>query len=173
MKILFKNTTKYSKEIYNAFQSFHSQKYSFSYNLYTLSIIFLILFCIIINVTYNNYTSSIFFCCIFTFFILWRFFHPIFTVKKELESEKIAKEKCFSFIFYNNKFKVKDKTAYDIIRYSKIRKAFETDNFFYLYVDRTHAFILDKNCFSIGNTKDFSSFLKEKLKFRFKVIKIK
>ena len=89
LKILFKNTTKYSEENYAKFLQFHDKKYSFSYKLYTIVIIMLILFCIIAQVKYHNYSIAIIFCIALTLFFLWRFFHPITLVQKELKSDSI------------------------------------------------------------------------------------
>lgn len=39
LKILFKNTTKYSKNIYEEFLKFHGEKFKLSYTLYTATLI--------------------------------------------------------------------------------------------------------------------------------------
>ena len=41
LKILFKNETKYNKEIYENFLNFHNKKFHFKYTLYTAAIIML------------------------------------------------------------------------------------------------------------------------------------
>ena len=167
LKILFKNTTIYNEEIYNEFLVFHNKKYHLSYTFYTAFIIMLIIYCLAVQIIYHNYTLAIAFCCFFTIFFLWRFLHPYTIVKKELESEKIVKSKSFSFVFYNNKIKIRDRQNFTITYYFKLRKVFETEKFYYLYIDRTHAYVLDKNCFSIGNSSDFSSFIKKKCRFKY------
>ena len=48
------------------------------------------------------------------------------------------------------------------VSYWKIYKLFETDEFFYIYIDKNHAFLLKKDKFSIGNVDDFNIFLKRR-----------
>ena len=49
-----------------------------------------------------------------------------------------------------------------------IKKSFETEDKFYLYLDKTDAFILDKQGFEIGKVDDFREFIKRKCIFRYK-----
>ena len=57
------------------------------------------------------------------------------------------------------------------VKYLNLRKVFETKDFFYLYLDKTHAFIINKKNFSIGTSLDFSRFIKKKCFLRFKKVK--
>lgn len=171
LKVLFKNETKYSKETYKQFIEFHSKKYHFTYTLFTAIIVFLIIFCIVLQISYRYYLLAILTCIIFTCFCLYRYFHPISVVTKELKSKTLQEEKSFIFKFYEKNFKIQDKLQTDIMKYYKLRKIFETENFFYLYIDKTHAFIINKENFLIGKPADFSKFLKKKCIFRFKKVK--
>ena len=45
-KLLFKNATQYSKKLYDEFTRFHNDKNSLSYDLFTVSILILLIFCI-------------------------------------------------------------------------------------------------------------------------------
>ena len=56
----------------------------------------------------------------------------------------------------------KDKRQISKMKYSKFYRVFETDDFFYLYIDRTHAFLLNKLTFKNNNPSDFSAFIKKK-----------
>lgn len=174
MKILFKNKTKYTKEIYYKFLEFHRYKYNFSYRLYTVVIIILILLCLILQVQSHNFTLAIFFCIILSIFFLWRFLHPFSVVKKELESDKIINEKEFIFTFYDKFFKIRDGKLSYKLKYYKLYKVFDTIDYFYLYIDKTHAFLLNKNDFCIGNATDFSLFINKKCRFKYyKLSKVK
>ena len=130
LKILFKNETKYNKEIYENFLNFHNKKFHFKYTLYTAAIIMLLIFCLSLQVKYHN-------------------------------------EKVFNFIFYEDKIKIRDNQNYNVISYYKLYKIFETENFFYLYIDKTHSFVLNKHGFLIGNSNDFSTFIKKKCKLKY------
>lgn len=167
MKILFKNETKYDKDVYKKFLEFHSKKFYLKYNLYTALIIILFLFCLAIQIKYHNYTLAILFGFSLSIFFLWRFLHPFSTVQKELKSKKIENEKVFNFIFYEDKIKIRDNQNYNVISYYKLYKIFETENFFYLYIDKTHSFVLNKHVFLIGNSNDFSTFIKKKCKLKY------
>ena len=170
LKILFKNKTKYSKEIYKEFLEFHNKKYHFQATLFNVIIIALILFLIVLQVAYKYYSIAILSAIIFTGFCLYRYFHPIFVVTKELKGETITQEKSFTFKFYEKYFKVSDKLVVNTVKYYNLRRAFETKDFFYLYLDKSHAFIINKKNFSIGKSTDFSNFIKKKCFLRYKKV---
>ena len=44
----------------------------------------------------------------------------------------------------------------------KLHKVFETKEYFYLYVNEDTAFLVSKNGFKLGNSNDFSEFIKKK-----------
>lgn len=104
---------------------------------------------------------------------MYRYFHPISIVQKELKGETLKNEKTFTFKFYENCFKIQDNNQVDILKYYKLRKIFETENFFYLYLDKNHAFILNKNCFLTGTSLEFSTFIKKKCFLRFRKYNMK
>lgn len=171
MKILFKNTTKYTKAIYKEFVEFHNKKYNFQYTLFNIFIIALLIFFVICQISYKYYVLAIISCIIFTTFCLYRYFHPISVVVKELNGKTIKEEKSFTFKFYDKYFKVESGMELNLVKYYKLRRCFETKDFFYLYIDKTHAFLINKENFSIGNSKDFSKFIREKCFLKFKKIK--
>ena len=168
MEILFKNKTRYSEDLYTKFLIFHDKNYSLPYSLHTAFIVFFILFSIIIQIKANNFAVAIFFFIGITIFILWRFFGPIEEVKENFESDKIVNEKIFTFEFYKKYVKICDNNGYSFLKYKNIDKVFETSNFFYIYIDKNHALLLDKTGFCIGNCIDFSNFIRKKCIFRFK-----
>ena len=57
---------------------------------------------------------------------------------------------------------------YSTMKYYKLKKVFETKKYFYLYIDKRHAFILDKNGFKKGDITTFSDFIKKKCLFKYK-----
>lgn len=168
MKVLFKNRTKYSKEVYEEFLQFHQKQYGLRYQFYTAFIIILIFFCLATQVKIHNYNLAILFCIFLTAFFLWRFLHPVNEIKKELNSAKIVEEKEFSFKFFENHLEITEKLKSEKIKYYKFKHIFETENFFYIYIDKNHAFLLKKDKFVIGNASDFTFFIKKKCPFRFK-----
>ena len=168
MKILFKNITTYSQHMYDDFLEFHKNHFSFRYNLFSVVISMLFLFLIMLYVKNHYYGLAIIFCACLTSFILYRYFHPIEEVRKEYNSDKFTKFQSFTFLFYDKSFKIYTKKEYSIIRYSELYKVFETDKFFYLYLDNRHSFILDKSGFKKGSSKAFTNFIKKKCPFKFR-----
>ena len=152
MKILFKNKTKYTKQAYKEFVEIHNKTHNFTYTLYTVIVIALLLICLVLQVNNHTYSLAITFCLIITCFILWRFFRPISVVSKQFNSSTIQTEKEFTFNFYNKYFKIIDNNQFEIFKYYKIYKVYETDNFFYLYTNRTHSFLINKNNFLLRYT---------------------
>ncbi len=152
LKILFKNKTKYTKQAYKEFVEIHNKTHNFTYTLYTVIVIALLLICLVLQVNNHTYSLAITFCLIITCFILWRFFHPVSVVSKQFNSSTIQTEKEFTFNFYNKYFKIIDNNQFEIFKYYKIYKVYETDNFFYLYTNRTHSFLINKNNFLVWYT---------------------
>ncbi len=152
LKILFKNKTKYTKQAYKEFVEIHNKTHNFTYTLYTVIVIALLLICLVLQVNNHTYSLAITFCLIITCFILWRFFHPVSVVSKQFNSSTIQTEKEFTFNFYNKYFKIIDNNQFEIFKYYKIYKVYETDNFFYLYTNRTHSFLINKNNFLVRYT---------------------
>ena len=168
MKLLFQNKTKYSDTVYNEFLHFHSNHFKYSYLLYTLIVCAVILFLVIAQIKIHQLSISILLCAALTGFILWRIFHPISEVSKEYKSEKIQQQIEYTFKFYENKFTIEDSNYFSNSKYSDIYKVFETDSFFYLYLDKTHSLLLEKNSFTLGSANEFSEFIKRKCLFRYR-----
>ena len=152
LKILFKNKTKYTKQAYKEFVEIHNKTHNFTYTLYTVIVIALLLICLVLQVNNHTYSLAITFCLIITCFILWRFFHPVSVISKQFNSSTIQTEKEFTFNFYNKYFKIIYNNQFEIFKYYKIYKVYETDNFFYLYTNRTHSFLINKNNFLVRYT---------------------
>ena len=170
LKILFKNVTKYNKEIYTDFLKFHKKVFGLKYSLYTAFVIGLLLILVAMQIRSHNMNLAIILCCVITGFFLWRYLHPASEVSKEFNSEKIQDEKEFTFTFYEKKIKIRqnDKLETYIIKYNELYKVYETEGFFYLYTDNRHSLLIDSNSFIIGNSEDFSEFIKKKCKFKYK-----
>lgn len=167
MEILFKNKTKYTKEIYEKYLQFHQHKFGHKYKFTTIVTILLLCFCIFTNIGYFNYFTSFILFVILAIFCFYRFFYPIKKVEKELKTEKFQDEKEFTFTFYKSYFIISDKKFKDKIKYWELYRVYETEDFFYLYINKDHAFLLDKSTFTKGNTYEFLKFLKKKIWYKF------
>ena len=89
LKILFKNITKYDKEIYTDFLKFHQKVFGLKYSLYTAFVIGLLLILVAMQIRNHNMNLAIILCSIITGFFLWRYLHPASEVTKEFNSAKI------------------------------------------------------------------------------------
>ena len=166
MNPIFTNTTKYSKSIYKIFLEFHSKTFILPFLLNTLPVIGIILFIIFLH--FSNYIlpSAIFLSIFLLIYVLYKFLKPIKEVKKDFKSSIIKEEDSFKFEFYDKYFTISNcKTTHkkDKFFYCNLFKIFETNSFFYLYIDDSHSFILDKSNFSI-NTTEITKFFNTKKK---------
>lgn len=170
LKILFKNKTKYNEEIYKEFLQFHQKIYGFRYSLFTALIIGLLLFLVIVQVKFHKIDLAIIVCFSIVGFFLWRLLHPTSIISKEFNSDKIKNEQEFTFYFYDKQLKLREENKLEsyVVTYRKLHRIFETDSFFYLYIDKTHAFLINKDCFTIGNSERFSEFIHNKCKFKYR-----
>ena len=159
MKILFKNTTKYDKENTDNFLNFHKEKYGKKELIRSIVFLILALYIVIYNVISKNWYMLV------GIVIVCNFMYLIST-KKEKKNKK-QKDKEFTFFFYERYIKIKYKRQFERMTYFELRKIFETDKNFFLYLGEKNSLILDKKGFTIGNSKDFSEFIKRKCKFKY------
>lgn len=163
MEIRFQNTTAYNLAEYKKFVEFHSDKYNFKYHFYTLFIIALLIFCIVLQFCYGKILLGIVFIFVLVCFLFYRILHPIFLIKKEASSKKVQKKMENTYTFYDDFVIISNGKDRVKLKYSKFYKIFEEPDRFYLYLDKNHSYLLLKSNFSIGNPNDFYTFIKRKL----------
>ena len=163
MKPLFKNITIYNSKNYNEFVKFHGDKFSFSYNLYTLVLLALIIYCIVLNIIQKNIQLFFLFLAMFTLTVFFRMYLPTKRYQETKKKFSISKQTSVTINFYNFYFKI-DKKVYP---YLKSYKVFETQDYFYLYIDEEHAALVNKKGFKIGNVEEFTDFIKKKCLFKY------
>ena len=163
MKPLFKNVTIYNSKIYNQFVKFHGQKFGFAYNAYTIVMILLLLYCIILNIMQVNIPLLFLFLALLIFIILFRMYWPM--KKQEKTKKKFAqnKQNSVTIDFYKFYFKVAD----NVYPYFKLYKVFETKDYFYLYVNEENAVLVSKNGFKLGSAEEFTAFIKKKVLLKY------
>ena len=167
MKILFKNKTKYTTSIYNEYLNFHQNKFGFPYDAYTMFIVILLVVCIFLQIKYEYWYLAIIFLLILIGFIYYRFFYPVKKISNEVHSEKFEEEKEFTFVFFEKHFEIRDKIYKEKSDYYKLKHIYETPDFFYLYIDKNHAYLLNKSGFTVGTSEEFSKFIKKKCFFKY------
>ena len=164
MKPLFKNITKYNAKNYEQFIKFHGEKFNFSYNLYTVVMSILLIYCIILNIKQKNIPLILLFIALLVLIFLWRMYFPMKRYQKTKKKYSKNRETSISFVFYNFYFSVEQKT----FPYSRLYKVFETKDYFYLYIDNENAVLVSKSGFKMGTAEEFSEFIKKKCFFKYK-----
>lgn len=164
MKPLFKNVTKYNSKNYEQFIKFHGEKFNFSYNLYTIVMSILLIYCIILNIMQKNIPFVLLFLALLILIFLFRMYLPMKRYQKTKKQYSKNKETSISFIFYKFYFTVGKKT----FPYMRLYKVFETKDYFYLYIDDENAVLVSKNGFRVGTAEEFSKFIKKKCFFKYK-----
>lgn len=163
MQPIFKNVTKYNKKNYDQFVEFHNNKYGFSYNIYTIIMTILLVYCITFNVFQKDLPMAILFLGLLVLFLLFRIYLPVCKYQNTQEKYTNIKQNDITFSFYKYYFTVNTKTVY----YFKLYRVFETEDYFYLYIDDENAAAVNKNGFKIGTSEEFTKFIKKKCLFKY------
>lgn len=163
MKILFKNTTKYNKENRDNFMNFHLNKYGKKELIRAILILIAITYIVIFNIINFNWKLLLILVLIG---ILLYFINKQLQMKIK-EKNKKQKNKEYTFFFYERYIKIRFRRQFERMNYFELKKIYETDENFFLYVDEKNSLILDKDGFSIGTAKEFSDFIKRKCPFKY------
>lgn len=158
MKPLFKNITIYNSKNYNQFIKFHADKFNFSYNMYTLTMLLLLLYCVILNIIEKNLFLLLLFLGMIFFTVLFRLYLPGKRYQKTKKKFAEKKQTNVTINFFKFYFKIEDK----VYPYLKLYKVFETQDYFYLYIDEENAVLVDKKGFKVGTVEEFTDFIKKK-----------
>lgn len=163
MNPLFKNITTYDSKNYNQFLEFHKKNFSFSYNFFNIILLIMLLYFIIMNIIEKAFPFVLLFVGLIIFLFLIRIYIPMKRHEKTEAKYNNNQEDTFTFSFYKYYFTVSDKTFY----YFKLYKTFETEDYFYLYLDDENAVLISKSGFEIGSSEEFSKFIKKKCFFKY------
>ena len=162
MKVLFKNTTKYTKENCNNFLEFHTNKYWKKELLKIILFGICILYILIFNIINKNWLLVL--GAILSGGIIYLIEKSKF--KKQEKNKKKVKE--FTFYFYEKHIKIKHRREFERLKYFQIHRVFETDEYFFIYLDEKSSLILNKAGFEIGTPKQFSKFIRNKCPLKYK-----
>ena len=169
MEKLFENKTTYTKDTYMEFLRFHTRIFNAPYMAYTIFWSAVFMLCIYLSFSIGNRLQGVLITIILIGFVLYRVYRPKRVVDKELESDKISSNNINTFSFYNGNFTVENKNGSFSFRYFMLYRVFETDKYFYLYVNKENAFLLSKKTFSKGTAEEFSEFIKKKCRFKYRL----
>lgn len=168
MSPIFKNITNYTSKEYKEFLEFHGKKHNISYISFTLAIFVFLILCSIIQFSSHHIVLGLLFIISILVFLAYQILHPLYLVKKEIKSGKISNNAQNTFSFFEKSFKIRNKQGVSKVKYSELHKVYETDTFFYLYLNSTYAFLVSKKGFILGDKKHFSNFIKKKVWLKYK-----
>lgn len=168
MELKFKNITKCSKDMYNQFLKFHDKTYSGRDSFKTILIILIIVYMIIFNITYKNWLLVIILLAMAIAYFISNKRYQNKVVSKQLKSSKIKNQEEIVYYFYKWYLKIETSSNIQNVRYYRIYRIHDDNANFYLYTDRTHAFVVSKNGFIKGNANDFKNFISKKCLFKYR-----
>lgn len=168
MKILFENITEYNKKEINKFQDFHA-KINIPHVINMFGLLILLIVLTIINIIEKNWkwliSVAVFGGLLFCYFGIYK------KQKDQIHNIKVSNKK-FKFDFYDRYISAKDikavKEKESIVNYFEIKKVYETEENFYLYIGENNSLVLNKNSFTIGKLEDFRKFIKGKCIFKYR-----
>lgn len=168
MKPLFKNITKYNRENYHHLLEFHQNKFGTKIIVSTFIMLIFYLYIFIQNIIYKNWKMLCMILIATIAVILTK--EMIKRIKKEDKTNKkrLNRNQDYIYNFYPYYFKVRIGRKGQTIFYFKLYKVYETKEEFYLYTDKDHSLIVNKNGFTIGNSRSFSNFIKKKCMLKYK-----
>ncbi len=88
--------------------------------------------------------------------------------KKRISIWRNKASREYIFYFYDGYMKIKHRMLTKKVWYYKFNKVYETEKYFFMYVDDKEPWMLEKNGFVIGNSEKFSEFIKGKCLFKYK-----
>ena len=169
MELKFKNITKCSKEIYNEFLTFHSKKFAFKEKIQLLFIVFVIAYMIVFNIKFKNFTFVVVAVILLLIgFFAYKVYRRENVPKKQLKTSKVINKEEVIYKFYNLYMETIYNKKRDRIWYFKLYKVYQDNNNFYFYVDETHALLMDKKSFVVGNLAEFKKFISKRCLFKYK-----
>ena len=123
----------------------------------------LIIYCLILNIMQKNIIFILLFFAILFFMYLFRMYLPIKRYEKTKQNFETNEQTSVTFTFFKFYFTV-DQKAYP---YMKLYKVFETEEYFYLYIDEEKAVLINKQGFKLGTVEEFTNFIKKKCLFKY------
>lgn len=166
MELKFKNITKCTKKIYNEFLKFHGEKHKSEYLFKAIFMALVVAYMVIFNIAYKNYIIALIIIVMAVLFCVSREKYLKKTTRRELKSSKIKNNEEIEFCFYSKYFTTKVNQKKQKVRYYKIYKICNDEKNFYLYLDKTHAFIVSKDGFAKGSPEEFEKFILKKCRFK-------
>ena len=90
-------------------------------------------------------------------------------INKEKNSKMLMQEFTNTYVFYKHYFITENPDGQAQTYYFKINKVIETKEYFYIYLSKEYAFIVDKEGFEKCSWQEFKKFIQNKVKLKYKI----
>lgn len=160
-KTLFENTTFCSDAAAQEFCKFHGFRRCLPRN-----IMFIVLgaLSVVVGFIYNdNWFLRIIMIALGIYLVVQPFMMLDKMKRAEVGFYKKARSREASYAFREEDFRISGIQSVTLYPYFQILSAYEDKKYFYLYYTEDRAYLVEKGGFTMGEAKDFRSFLKEKL----------
>ncbi len=164
MEVLFENKTQYTKELYDEYLDFHTKKYGIKELVwYIVGIIALIAISILGFPVLKWKVAAIWIIVLLMIFVYTREGKQ---TKKQYNIVIGRKRDFIVYKFYDRYFETNYNGEESKLYYIEIKKVYELEDRYYMYLNKKYAFILMKDGFSKGTDKEFREFIDTKGLFR-------
>lgn len=102
------------------------------------------------------------------FMIVWPFLLPRRTKRELKRAYKGYRSQTALYYFRDEDFRITELQSPTLYPYFQIMEMYETKDYFYIYLNREQHYYVKKDSFKLGNSEDFSAFMKERLGNRYK-----
>lgn len=164
MESLFENKTKYTKEIYDDFINFQANKYGFKEMIWYIIAILALFILSISCIGVLKWRVLIFWVIIGL--IIYVFLRDGKTAKKQYKGVLRRTNDIAEYKFFDRYIETKYNGEQSKTYYIEIKKVFELEDRYYMFISKKYAFVLMKDGFTKGNNEEFRQFLDTKGLFR-------
>lgn len=172
MEKYFEVSTLYNDDTMRAFYDFHlfkRQHISKAFFIVMGVIILLGGSAILILERFQNPFRVMFFLLMGVFSCTYPFWMPKLLINSMQKSDLVTRNKVCTVTCYQDRLEVITEQSRSFVYYGQLYQAWETRDFFYLYLNKQSAYILYKQAFSLGDAARFSTFLQQVMPGRFRV----
>lgn len=167
MELLFENKTECTDKEYEKYLQIYQKEYAVQERLNTIIYFIFLIFCIIFAINEKQIALGIGLIVIMIIFIWYKFIRPYKLLQKTQKKTTLEQYICH-YKFYKNNFTVNAPEGTATIFYFKLYKVIETNTNFYIFISKENGFILSKEGFTKGKTKEFSNFISKKTMLKYK-----
>ncbi|MDD3304104.1 MAG: YcxB family protein [Clostridia bacterium] len=163
-KVLFKNKTIYTKELYLNFNKFHlrTRNKALSISLYICMGIMIISSLLLIFLKLDI-SAGVTFLILSAVIVLSYIYLPNISVNRILKFDKTFENNENQYKFYENEFEVSNPFGNTKIKYEDLYRVYDTKEVLYIYINTRQAFLISKSGFN-EDLENAIEFLKTKFK---------